>query len=126
MFSVYCDEPFAIESVDVIQPNGTSVTYPTLEYRTEVIDKSKVNSLVGIDANSKKIANLLSKMCLESVATSTDNVQVTTPPTRHDVLHAVDIYEDVAIAHGYNNLVKTIPKTMTIATQQPINKLTGM
>ena len=49
---------------------------------------------------------------------------MTIPPTRHDVLHPVDIYEDVAIAYGYNNLVKTIPKTMTIATQQPINKLT--
>lgn len=46
------------------------------------------------------------------------------PPTRHDVLHACDIYEDVAIAYGYNNIVKTIPKAMTIAQQLPINKLT--
>ncbi len=30
-------------------------------------------------------------------------VEVTIPPTRHDVLHPCDIYEDVAIAHGYNN-----------------------
>ena len=60
----------------------------------------------------------------ESKATDADNIEVTIPPTRHDVLHPVDIYEDVAIAYGYNNLEKTIPKTMTIATQQPINKLT--
>ena len=53
-----------------------------------------------------------------------ENIEVTIPPTRHDVLHPVDIYEDVAIAYGYNNLKKTIPKTMTIATQQPLNKLT--
>merc|ERR1712066_1221102 len=57
-------------------------------------------------------------------ASDADNVEVTIPPTRHDVLHAVDIYEDVAIAYGYNNLEKTIPKSMTIATQQPLNKLT--
>ena len=26
------------------------------------------------------------------------------PPTRSDVLHACDVVEDVAIAHGYNNV----------------------
>ena len=34
------------------------------------------------------------------------------------------LHVQVAIAYGYNNLKKTIPKTMTIASQQPINKLT--
>ena len=60
----------------------------------------------------------------DSKAIDNENIEVTIPPTRHDVLHPVDIYEDVAIAYGYNNLKKTIPKTMTIATQQPLNKLT--
>lgn len=46
------------------------------------------------------------------------------PPIRHDIIHACDVYEDVAIAYGYNNIGKTIPKTNTIARQQPINKLT--
>ena len=45
------------------------------------------------------------------------------PPTRHDIIHACDIYEDVAIAYGYNNIVKSLPKTNTIASQLPINKL---
>lgn len=125
MFSMYSSEPFSIESAEVIQSDGATIkTYPTLEYRKEVIPRKKVNSLVGIEATSQEIAVLLSKMCLESKATDADNIEVTIPPTRHDVLHPVDIYEDVAIAYGYNNLEKTIPKTMTIATQQPINKLT--
>ena len=32
----------------------------------------------------------------------------------------------MAIAYGYNNIVKTMPKSMTIATQQPMNKLTDL
>jgi phenylalanyl-tRNA synthetase beta chain len=47
MFSVYCSEPFAIEAAEVVQPDGKTVTYPTLEYRTETISKNKVNSLIG-------------------------------------------------------------------------------
>merc|ERR1712098_238005 len=53
-----------------------------------------------------------------------ETIRVTIPPTRADVLHPCDIYEDVAIAHGYNNIEKTIPKTLTVAQQLPINKLT--
>ena len=36
------------------------------------------------------------------------------------------LFQDVAIAYGYNNIEKTLPKSMTIAAQQPINKLTDL
>ena len=55
MFSVYCSEPFSIESAEVIQPDGSKITYPTLEYRQEVITKDKVNSLVGFNSSSSTI-----------------------------------------------------------------------
>lgn len=126
MFSMYCAEPFVIEAAEVVDANGKSHMYPTLEYRTETIDADKVNKLVGIQQSPEKIAALLSKMCLTSWVEKgkKNTIKVEIPPTRHDVLHSCDIYEDVAIAYGYNNLKKTIPKTMTIAQQQPLNKLT--
>jgi len=43
-----------------------------------------------------------------------------------DILHACDIMEDVAIAYGFNNLKKTIPKTNTFGQQFPLNKLTDL
>lgn len=33
---------------------------------------------------------------------SSAGVRVTVPPTRSDVLHAVDVIEDIAIAYGFN------------------------
>lgn len=57
-------------------------------------------------------------MCLKSgVGKSENQVIVEVPPSRHDVIHACDIYEDVAVAYGYNNIKKTIPKTATIGAQ---------
>jgi phenylalanyl-tRNA synthetase beta chain len=35
----------------------------------------------------------------------------------------VDIAEDIAVAYGYNNIVKTIPKTCTVGGEQPLNAL---
>lgn len=63
-------------------------------------------------------------MCLKSeLRPSEQQLNVVIPPTRHDVIHACDIYEDAAIAFGYNKIIKTVPKTNTISAQLPINKL---
>ena len=128
MFSQYCSEPFVVESAEVTTPDGKVNTYPTLAYRKETINKDDVNKIVGIELNATEIASLLSKMSLPSSVSSKDKnkVDVEIGPTRHDILHACDIFEDVAIAYGYNNIVKTLPKSLTIANQQPINKLTDL
>nr|ALS04329.1 phenylalanyl-tRNA synthetase beta chain [Acartia pacifica] len=123
MFSQYSDTPFIIEPVETVCQGETKV-YPTLKYRTETIKADKANNLVGVNQGPKQIAALLSKMCLESTVNKDDTISVTIPPTRHDVIHPCDIYEDVAIAFGYNNIEKMTPHTLTVAKQLPINKLT--
>ena len=51
--------------------------------------------------NGDSLAKLLSRMCLVSKNHKEDKLSVRIPPTRHDVIHACDIYEDVAISYGY-------------------------
>jgi len=127
MFAEYCDKPFTVEEALVQNVDGTTVTYPALQKRQERILPSYVNKRIGVDLDSDQMAKLLTRMCLQTtvVADSDGNelLDVSIPPTRADVIHAIDVAEDVAIAFGYNNIVKTIPKTNTIAAQFPINKL---
>ena len=70
-------------------------------------------------------AELLTKMCLETKVAD-GKLSVRVPITRSDVLHPCDVAEDVAIAYGYNNIVRTVPKTQTVAVQQPVGKLTDL
>ncbi|XP_057210641.1 phenylalanine--tRNA ligase beta subunit-like [Triplophysa rosa] len=66
-------------------------------------------------------------MCLRSeVGGEDDRIQVEIPPTRSDVIHACDIMEDAAISYGFNNIVRTTPRTYTVANQLPLNKLTEL
>ena len=123
MFSEYCEEPFVIEPVEVVDPSGNVVLYPELKYRTEILSPAYINKMVGINESPENIADLLTKMCLRANVTSDNEIKVEIPPTRHDVIHACDIMEDTAIAYGYNNIRETIPKTVTIASQLPLNKL---
>ena len=41
-------------------------------------------------------------------------------------MHPCDIAEDVAIAYGYNNIKRTIPKMATVGAQQPLNHFSDL
>ncbi|XP_055863997.1 phenylalanine--tRNA ligase beta subunit-like [Biomphalaria glabrata] len=127
MFSSYCEQPFTVEAAEVVQPDGTVKVYPDLPYRKEVVNSDLICRQVGAKIDAKDMARMLTKMCLQSeVCQDGENVEVTIPPTRADILHQCDIMEDVAIGYGFNNIVKTIPNTNCIAEQFPINKLSDL
>uniref|UniRef100_A0A8C6UG41 Phenylalanine--tRNA ligase beta subunit n=1 Tax=Neogobius melanostomus TaxID=47308 RepID=A0A8C6UG41_9GOBI len=124
MFSEYCSQPFTVEEAEVVHPDGKTCE---LAYRTETLSSDFINRKVGINESTEKIAQLLTKMCLKSTATGAgDEIEVEIPPTRSDVIHACDIMEDAAIAYGFNNIVRTTPRTYTVANQFPLNKLTEL
>ncbi|KAF3693106.1 Phenylalanine--tRNA ligase beta subunit [Channa argus] len=127
MFSEYCAQPFTVEEAEVVYQNGKTCIYPELAYRKEKLSSEFINKKVGINESTEKIAQLLTRMCLRSQATGDgDEIEVEIPPTRSDVIHACDIMEDAAIAYGFNNIVRTTPRTYTIANQFPLNKLTEL
>uniref|UniRef100_A0A671M7A0 Phenylalanine--tRNA ligase beta subunit n=1 Tax=Sinocyclocheilus anshuiensis TaxID=1608454 RepID=A0A671M7A0_9TELE len=119
MFSEYCDEPFTWVS--------SYTLCIELAYRTETLSGDFINKRVGINESAESIAQLLTRMCLRSeVSGEGDLIQVEIPPTRADVIHACDIMEDAAIAYGFNNIIRSTPRTYTVANQLPLNKLTEL
>lgn len=124
MFSQYCD--FTIESVQVNNLDGKTALYPKLHRRNEVISVSDTNAKIGIQIDANRMAKLLTKMGLNASEIDSDHLNVDIPPTRSDILHACDIVEDVAIAYGFNNITKTIPKTNTFSEEFELNKLSDL
>lgn len=147
MFSEYCASPFTVEPVDVHYEAGskgvthfggdsdTAVfvpheTTPRLSVRQADATVSDITSIVGVDLAPDTIIELCTKMQLGPAefikggvcGADCDRVRVTVPPTRSDILHAVDIVEDVAIAYGFNNLIpgKT-PETLAVGGPLPLN-----
>lgn len=62
------------------------------------------------------MVSLLNQMSLET-AENDKCLTVKVPPTRHDIIHACDIIEDVAIAVGYNAIPKVVPDISSVANQ---------
>eukprot|EP00730_Choanoeca_flexa_P000036 TRINITY_DN10015_c0_g1_i3.p1 TRINITY_DN10015_c0_g1~~TRINITY_DN10015_c0_g1_i3.p1 ORF type:complete len:601 (+),score=182.76 TRINITY_DN10015_c0_g1_i3:1352-3154(+) len=126
MFSEYCSTPYVIEPVKVVNADGSTVQYPALPYRKEVVSVKSIYTRTGIkpeQASPDQVAELLTKMQLASALQDDGNLSVEIPPTRPDVLHACDIWEDTAIAFGYNNIEWTQSKVPAMGKQQPVNKL---
>jgi phenylalanyl-tRNA synthetase beta chain len=146
MFSEYSSVPFAVESVivnyvdsDMVTVLETHVT-PRMESRKMTASVKFVNSLIGINLESYDMATLCDRVQLGPARVllppgenddDDENkeeedgpiLEVTVPPTRSDILHAVDVAEDVGIAHGYNNVARTVPQTCTVGREQPLNQL---
>ncbi|KAJ3076029.1 hypothetical protein HDU98_005978 [Podochytrium sp. JEL0797] len=125
MFSEHCKEKFTVEPVEVIQTDGTSTMYPDLSMRKIETDSEYINKLIGTDLARETMLSLLTRMGVTASkgAASEKAISVLIPPTRSDILHPVDIMEDVAIAYGFNNIAKTVPKASTAGAMFPLNKL---
>jgi len=126
MFSQYSNPQFEVEPVEVISPDGKSAIYPDLSLRTFEVDMAYINGTIGTSLQAQEVAKLLNKMQLQTSVQSDSKIRVSAPPTRSDVLHPCDVAEDVAIAYGYNNITRTLPKSHTQGKQQPVNHLSDL
>mmetsp|Transcript_25811 Transcript_25811/g.55292 ORF Transcript_25811/g.55292 Transcript_25811/m.55292 type:complete len:614 (-) Transcript_25811:278-2119(-) len=126
MFSQYCAQPFTIEPVKVIDQFEKERVYPDLGLKEFEVNQRAVCKAIGVDIEAEKIVSLLQKMQLFVEHKGEGNLLVRVPPTRSDILHACDIYEDVAIAWGYNNIVKELPTCMTVGKEFPLNQLSDL
>eukprot|EP01083_Nonionella_stella_P075492 205264_1 len=126
MFSQYCSDPFTIEPVEMVYEDHTELM-PNMEPTTFTADVEYINKGAGINLEPEVMAKLLYKMQLPAkYDPKTASISVEAPVSRSDILHSCDIQEDVAIAFGYNNIRKTLPRCYTIARQLPINKLSDL
>ncbi|KAL1123038.1 hypothetical protein AAG570_002126 [Ranatra chinensis] len=124
-FSQYCKNRYTSEICEVSWPDGSKHRTPELPYRKETINAKKLTKYIGINEDAGKVVELLCRMSLSARALGGSSILVKVPPTRHDIIHPVDIYEDAAIAFGYNNIKKTMPNTFTVGKQFPLNKLSS-
>jgi phenylalanyl-tRNA synthetase beta chain len=66
------------------------------------------------------MAELLRKMRFGAEPADADNVKVQVPCYRADIMHDWDLFEDVAIAYGYDKLESRPPKTFTVGKPHPV------
>ena len=83
-----------------------------------------VNDYLGYAFSNADIQDLLAKMGIGyEEGKSKKEFNALIPAYRTDILHPIDLVEDIAIAYGMDKIDASIPNVATIAEEQPIERL---
>lgn len=101
-----------IETLEIRHPGSKKIT-PELSPKKMELDLGFANKLLGHEFAPAEAAKLLTRMGFDSAAKE-NTLTVSCPCYRADLLHQVDLVEDLAIAFGYNSLEPELPQFYTV------------
>ncbi|WAC05596.1 MAG: phenylalanine--tRNA ligase subunit beta [Methanoregula sp.] len=99
---------------------------PDLSPAVRTISVTACNNLLGLRLPAPEMAALLERMRFGAVPEGKEKLLVSVPCYRGDIMHDWDIFEDVAIAYGYENIPAQPPATFMVGKPHPIPVLAGL
>jgi phenylalanyl-tRNA synthetase beta chain len=116
--TTFADRGAEIYAVENHYYTGEVLRTPDLSPREMELDNDYVNGTLGMEFTPEETAALLSRMGHNAAPGET--LIVKTPSYRTDIMHPMDLVEDVAIAYGYDRFVPEIPDISSEAGEAPL------
>jgi phenylalanyl-tRNA synthetase beta chain len=104
----------SIKTMDVIYQDRTVET-PDLTPKKMYVDLINARKILGIELSATDVVDMLQRVRLGAKAESEDKIAVLVPAYRIDILHEVDIIENIAIGHCIRKIKAELPKVATVA-----------
>jgi phenylalanyl-tRNA synthetase beta chain len=101
-----------IEEVEVSYPDGT-LPRPDFEVETKTVAHERIEGMLGVDLGVEETVDLFERSGLDA-AVDDGAYEVSIPPYRTDVLHPLDLIDDVGRAYGFNELDPRYPDVATV------------
>jgi phenylalanyl-tRNA synthetase beta chain len=111
-----------IEAVPVEYPDQVIVT-PDLTPQKMKLHVDYSNERLGLNFSAEQTIEALQRSRLDAEKVETGVLGVTIPAYRTDILHEIDLVEEVAIGYGYYNLTPTVPATVTTGKQHRVSEV---
>ncbi len=116
-------KPERIEIVKIISGDGVILS-PDLGIEYIDVDLDYAGRLLGINLVPDSAAEYLRMMRYDVDVLDDKHIRVHIPPYRIDVLHQVDVIEDIVIAYGYEHLVPELPPAPRHGNSHPLEVFT--
>ncbi len=113
-----------IHEVELVK-DGERSSFPNLRPKEFEVDKEFVEKTIGIEISEDELEKYLNRMGHNLVDDEGKKV-VKVPSFRADILHQVDIVEDVAIGYGYSNIEPELPNVSTIGSKDELESFTDV
>jgi phenylalanyl-tRNA synthetase beta chain len=115
-----------IEEVSVQYPDRETVR-PDLSTDRKSVTHGRIESIMGIPLDTDEVIDLFERSGLdaetEEVGDDELAYEVDVPPYRVDVLHALDLVDDVGRAYGFNDLEPRYPDVSTVGGRHERSRL---
>ena len=102
--------------------DGGKTTTPDLNPVEIKLSVDYTNKILGTNLKPDKIKSSLEKMGYSSKKISEKQLEVLIPAWRADILHEIDLVEDVAVGFGFENFESEFPKDLTFGKKLPTSK----
>jgi phenylalanyl-tRNA synthetase beta chain len=114
-----------IESVTLIEGEKRTVT-PALKPGNLSLSLDYSNRTLGLNLSLEETEKCLKKSRFDAKPMNEGKLSVTIPPYRVDVLHEIDLVEEVAIGYGYYNIQPKLPSCVTVGRTHVLRKLESL
>lgn len=124
MVTTFADYGANIESVNVISPQN-QINYPDLSTRKLMIKQKTINQLLGLNMNNSEIIESLQASRFNAKIIN-NSLSVEIPSYRIDILHPIDLVEEVAIGYGLWKIEPEKPYPIHYGTRNPLKEFTSL
>lgn len=105
-----------LKSLNVVYKNKKTHT-PNLIPKKKEVNVENAEKLIGLNLTPFDVANYLANVRIGSEIETENIVQAIIPAYRVDILHEVDIIENIAVGYCFNKLKPELPEIATIASE---------
>ncbi|GJL54423.1 MAG: phenylalanine--tRNA ligase beta subunit [Nitrospirales bacterium] len=120
------DRGATIDPIDVVYPHATAfgktVNTPLDMSKSQRISLKAIEHALGTSLGSEVIQQALSNYGYQVKATQ-HSLSVKMPAYRHDLMHVMDVAEDVAISRGYDSFTPIMPGHFTVGALSSLESL---
>jgi len=104
---------------------GAELVRPNLDTDEKAVGHDRIETLLGVDFEPEEVVDCFERAGLDASYTLDEDVtyEVEIPPYRVDVLHPLDLVDDVGRAYGFDNLEPRYPDVGTVGGRHERSRL---
>lgn len=112
---------FDIRPVEVEYPDRKIVA-PSLKNKTMDFKVNRANKKLGLNLGAQEASEIMEKMRYSVADVEDGKIKVEAPFYRFDLMHEVDLFEDLAIGFCYDELEPTLPSIEISGEPHPLKE----
>ena len=106
--------------------HGLTLDRPDLSTKTKTVAHDRIESTLGVDLDTETVVDCAERAGLDAAVERDDadvTYEVEIPAYRVDVLHPVDVIDDIGRAYGFDELEPRYPDVATVGTRHERSRL---